>query len=324
MLSFHKFITEKANSTLKDSCEDIFEKSIFDTLFGGKEKDTTAEANISDVLAKYMTGKGNTNMIPFYKKLIACKGSYKEFDPSTKTIYRGLQVPLGKAIRQFDIFTKVEDEKTINNLKMVGHSITYTPKASVESWTSNIRIAMSFAKGQQSYTPEESVKWKGFEKLKKDLKQLDKHLESLEVEDNNMKAAIKAGDKKTAKRHKSDRDGWRNMILNRIQNNFSGIFDEFMMIPLIYAVPVDDNCVMNPKFSNKLLAKFFERANAANKSVVDEESEITRIGKTPITGIIYYPKELIDVIDILNDYNAKFKAAGISMTIDSPLLKAKK
>ena len=56
---------------------------------------------------------------------------------------------------------------------------------------------------------------------------------------------------------------------------------------------------------------------------MSDEYEITRIGKTPIKGMVYFPKDLLVAIDMMTELNTKLKAEGYTYQIKSPLLPKK-
>lgn len=325
MKTFRKFISEKKREqvnftdvNISDPCDVVFEKSIFYAV--SKEQDTDVESDIWNAVTNWIHGSRDySRIIPYYRKLIQCKGTYKALNPNVSTIYRGLCVPISQALKMISLnkaTSKSGAEISGGGLKLIGHPGVYTPQKSVESWTSKLSAATQFATGEKDTGG--GVGWEGLGEFKDamreltyDMRKIDYHSEQLPK----AKSIAKGGSRgKSKEAHSNYIQIHKDALKQGAAYDISGVLGKHTQIPIIYSAPTDDNCVLNPTFSNELLKVVLG---------IGDEYEITRIGKTPIKGMVYFPKDLLVAIDMMMEFNTELKVAGYAYQIKSPLLPKK-
>ena len=319
MKTFRKFILTRLyekevklkDVNMSDPCDVVFEKSIFHAV--SKEQDTDVEADIWNAVKGWIEGSDDYNKImPYYKKLIQCKGAYKALNPNVTTIYRGLVIPISQALKMISInkaTSKSGAEISGGGLKLTGHPVVYTPQAAIESWTSKLSAATQFATGEKDTGGLEG--WEGIGDFKEKMSDIAGYMKTLDRHLQNLK---KAKSKEDASIIQSYIDEFDNTLKQDIIYLSLYVVGKDNSIPIVYSAPIDDNFVMNPTFSNEILKVVLQ---------MSDEYEITRIGKTPIKGMVYFPKDLLVAIDMMTELNTKLKAEGYTYQIKSPLLPKK-
>jgi len=130
-----KIINSLAESTNMD-----FEKVAFGNFQNRRERDTEDEARIFRALRSFIgsaTPKNKATADAALKELLHLKSRYPDvLEPDVAVCYRGTQL-------QKQDYMKLAAQR--GNEKLLRIDYTYTPRSSIQSWTTKNKIAASFA-----------------------------------------------------------------------------------------------------------------------------------------------------------------------------------
>ena len=120
-----------------------FEKVLFGTVKGKKEKDTARETKLFRNIVNFISVPNNENKKDAHKALQYLK-KFKEIfpndlNPDAKTVYRGTNITL-------DQFEKIFSNKKFKKGETLYSDFTYKPKSNIQSWSTVHTVAKNFAK----------------------------------------------------------------------------------------------------------------------------------------------------------------------------------
>lgn len=285
MKSFGQYITEQ-----KKDCEKIFQQYVFGLVQGKREKDTTSEDEIWQLVSKYIGDNENSDAIQkAFIQLRDCKGSYPELVPDPQPIYRGIRVapPVlykwlsGKKATESGAWSSVP-------IKYVG-----SKKNKVESFTTSKTMAMNFAKGRKvANSGKFSTRFVTLAEAKKMRKNI---LDWIELYDE-LKDSKNRTDQKDAKAYLKFIKEEYTMLF---EDTF-GIGESNIQIPIFYEiVSPDNNCVMSELLANKI----------SKKVLNSSESEVTRINDgTAVDALMHFPTGFMEVFEIVKKLKTEIES----------------
>lgn len=163
-------IKKSATKKKKMQCEQLFESFLFGSYRKKSEEDTLLEQSTFEALKDYLEtnhgydfelqkkttrAEADTKLKSHLNLLYDCAYCYKkELVPrSTENIYRGVNLPI-KIFKEH-----LSNFPVVKNRDIISASASYTPIRPVESWTTDMEIALRFTGGTRNY-----VKWQTYKK----------------------------------------------------------------------------------------------------------------------------------------------------------------
>jgi len=157
-------VEKKTKKLSKNICFDWFEKFLFGDQFNKKEKNTSDEDRLWDIIEQFTTERfsNKKKFTESFRKLKECKTYYKDLlTPKSKVMYRGLTLKpniFKKLIESKYKLLKKNNNKSASNSELTLFKGIYKPTSELQSWTTDLGIASSFASGRRDYIEEGTVK----------------------------------------------------------------------------------------------------------------------------------------------------------------------
>lgn len=263
----------------KESCTKIFEKIVFseistnDTNKRGIEPNTEQEEEIlQDILAYVRENAVNPRIKKSYTKCMDCKTHYPMLQPPpTTSLYRGIKVDFRDQQKIGINLSKVTKRKTIKGIELIGYDQLYSPKHSVESWTTEPAVAFGFATRAGLSHPKEGIE--AMKEINNAVADMDKRMGKFAKELDKFRLEMVAleGGKKLKTIDPKDEFStvtWDYLyaIVGVMAGEAAQLFSE---IAVVIEISPDSDCIFNPDLSNKISKTYLGGI---------KEYEVARIG----------------------------------------------
>lgn len=263
----------------KASCTKIFENIVFgeigtkDKNKKGIEPNTEDEQEILENIVEFVGQNAvNPRIKKAYTKCMDCKTHYPVLQPPpTTSLYRGLKVYFENQKKLGINLSNITKRKTIEGIDLIGYDQLYTPKHSVESWTTEPGVAFGFATRAGLAYPSEGVE--AMKEIKKAVADMNKRMGKLakQLDKFRLEMVAMEGGKKLKTIDRAEdfaTKTWDDLYyeLGEMSQEGQRLFTE---VVVVIEISPDSDCIFNPDLSNKISANYLGGV---------KEYEVARIG----------------------------------------------